>query len=86
MYSDNPRCVAAATVLSCLQIKWKATTHGVRTERGSEDGGNMVLRNVDILTIRRHNPEEMDMNLHPEDGSSMDLRNVGILPQHYTES
>jgi len=37
-------------------------------------------------TTRRHNPEELDLNLHPEDGGSMDLRNAGILPQHYTAS
>jgi hypothetical protein len=37
-------------------------------------------------TTRSHNPEDLDMNLHPEDGSSMDLRNVGILPQHYMAS
>jgi hypothetical protein len=24
-------------------------------------------------TTRRYNPEDFDMNLHPEDGSSMDL-------------
>jgi hypothetical protein len=37
-------------------------------------------------TTRRHNPEDLDMNLHPEDGGSMDLWNVGILPQHYMSS
>jgi hypothetical protein len=37
-------------------------------------------------TTRRHNPEDLDFNLHSEDGGSMDLRKVGILPQHYTAS
>jgi hypothetical protein len=35
-------------------------------------------------TTRRHNPEDLNLNIRPEDGGSMDLRNVGILPQHYT--
>jgi hypothetical protein len=37
-------------------------------------------------TTRRHNPEDKDMNLHPEDVGSIDFWNVGILPQHYTAS
>jgi hypothetical protein len=36
------------------------------------------------VTTRRHNSEDLDLNLHPEDGGSVDLRNVGILPRPYT--
>jgi hypothetical protein len=39
---------------------------------------------VTYHATRRHNPEDPDLNLHPEDGGSMDLRNVGVLSQHYT--
>jgi len=36
-------------------------------------------------TTRRHNPEDLELILHPEDGGSIVLRNAGIL-QHYTAS
>jgi hypothetical protein len=37
-------------------------------------------------TTRRHNPEDLDMNLHPEDGGSMYIRDVGSRAQQYTTS
>jgi hypothetical protein len=61
----------------------------------SDDGGSMVLRNVDILPQhytasqpRRTRLESLSKphSLHPEDGGNMVLRNVDILPQHYTAS
>jgi hypothetical protein len=37
-------------------------------------------------TTRPDNPEDHDLNLHPEDGGIMEIRNVGILLQHYKVS
>jgi hypothetical protein len=42
----------------------------------------LVLYNINGL----HNPEDLDLTLHPEDGGSMDPWNIGILPQYYTAS
>jgi hypothetical protein len=37
-------------------------------------------------TRRRHNSEDLELNLHPEDGGNTDPRNDGILPLHYMAS
>jgi len=59
-----------AVTLFSFVVEWKHFT------------GSCCYHNI----TQYHNPEDLDLNLHPEDEGSMDLRNLGILPQHYTAS
>jgi hypothetical protein len=63
------------------------TLHGVTTQKTSAwiftlkmEAASTSETLLSYNTTWRHNPEDLDLSLHPEDGGSMDLRNVGILP------